>query len=263
MKKQLLAGITLLALSTATIAEAQPCRAVRFEDLPAGSTYISGDVFVADPGVTLKVGDFVYTPGPCVPPVTSGFARVEIGGLACRTGQDMWLNNVTLDFDLRMPSACVDIHFGYYGGTVSLAVNGACVVAPDVWSLPAALGGLPVNVVPTGGGCGVIHIDGVVDALAIGGQEFYIDDVRFCPGCRLNCPAGDGYIVSSTSAGNRSPDLDENGTVNLTDFVLFSSLFLTPAYCGDFDCSGLVDLPDFVEFQRHFLHTGVNGQCCR
>jgi hypothetical protein len=49
-------------------------------------------------------------------------------------------------------------------------------------------------------------------------------------------------------------DLNGNGCVDLADFSIFSSIYLTTDPRGDYDWSGLVDLPDFGYFSAHYLH---------
>ncbi len=78
--------------------------------------------------------------------------------------------------------------------------------------------------------------------------------------CDLNCPAGDGGPTGA-GAGDKSPDLNQDGAVNLSDIVLFQQMFLTTSYCADFDCDGIVTLTDYVMFALHYGHSGVPGQC--
>ena len=80
-------------------------------------------------------------------------------------------------------------------------------------------------------------------------------------GCWLNCPAGDGGLVNVDGSGNKSPDIDGSGGVNVADFALFGSVYGTNDYCADFDCNGLVALPDFALFASHFQHQGAPGVC--
>jgi hypothetical protein len=52
-------------------------------------------------------------------------------------------------------------------------------------------------------------------------------------------------------------DLNGNGCVDLADFSMFSSIYLTNNPRGDYNWSGQVDLPDFGMFSAHYLH----GNC--
>lgn len=80
-------------------------------------------------------------------------------------------------------------------------------------------------------------------------------------GCFLNCPAQDGGLVNVTGNGDKSPDLDFNGIVNVVDFSIFASHYSTTEYCADFDCNGIVALPDFALFAAHYGHEGIPGWC--
>ncbi len=81
-------------------------------------------------------------------------------------------------------------------------------------------------------------------------------------GCHLNCPQGDGGMISADGSGNRSPDFNGSGMVDVADFGFFASVYQTPEYCADFDCSGLVSLADFAIFSSHYTHgPGTGGVC--
>ena len=81
-------------------------------------------------------------------------------------------------------------------------------------------------------------------------------------GCWLNCPALDGGLMSAGGSGNKSPDLNGDGSVNLTDFAVFGGAFGNANNCVDFNCSGLVDITDFAIFGAHFNHgPGSAGIC--
>jgi len=81
-------------------------------------------------------------------------------------------------------------------------------------------------------------------------------------GCYLNCPAGDGGLVSADGSGDRSPDFNGSGMVDVADFGYFASVYQTNEYCADFDCSGSVSLPDFAIFSSHYTHgPGPGGYC--
>ena len=47
--------------------------------------------------------------------------------------------------------------------------------------------------------------------------------------CILNCPAGDGGVVGP-GAGNKSPDLNGDGIVNLIDLAIFAAAWPPGAY---------------------------------
>jgi hypothetical protein len=51
-----------------------------------------------------------------------------------------------------------------------------------------------------------------------------------------------------------SPDINGDCVVDLTDFAMFASMYLTTNPCGDYDCDGNVGLSDFALFAAHYLH---------
>ncbi len=80
--------------------------------------------------------------------------------------------------------------------------------------------------------------------------------------CRLNCPAGDHQLTNPIGDGDKTPDLDFNGTVGVADFAIFAGCFGGYCYCADYDCSGSVNLVDFAYFAGHFNHFGPQPGWC-
>jgi hypothetical protein len=87
--------------------------------------------------------------------------------------------------------------------------------------------------------------------------------------CYLNCPMVNCPLENSPGmvSQNKSPDIDGNGTVGLTDFAIFGSGYPSPPkpynYCIDFDCNGLINVVDFSIFAMHWLHTGPDPGYCK
>lgn len=92
----------------------------------------------------------------------------------------------------------------------------------------------------------------------------YIGGCSVCPGCippdipvRLN-GIRIGWIESLKVC---SPDMNNDGAVDLIDFTLFGNTYnKAPDHpdftlCGDFSLDGLVDLLDFTVFGNHYQHT--------
>jgi FlgD Ig-like domain len=170
-----------------TVCGARPCNRLSFESLTPGTTYLEHEVF-ADDDAIITVGSFMFTPGqPCAGMSLSGFALVDAGlQNACRSGNEIHLNNVTLDFDFGGTVQDVLIYYGHYGGTVSLELNGDCRVVPNFPVLDGtALGGVDITVIDSGaaGGCGVIRLTGDVDELVIGGSFLWVDALSYCDAC--------------------------------------------------------------------------------
>ena len=51
-----------------------------------------------------------------------------------------------------------------------------------------------------------------------------------------------------------SYDINTDGIVGLPDFGMFSAMYLTNDYRGDYDWNGIVGLSDFARFSAHYLH---------
>ncbi len=161
----------------------EDCDRTGFNDLPLGKVYTEGDVFVSG-GVTFKVGPHYFNLGPCGGGTTSGFARVENGGVACGTGHELQLNNVSLDIDFGTTVSDVVFQYADLGGTVNLGINGDCQVVNHLRDLDGAfLGGVFISVFEFGPGCGVVRLSGEVDQLLISGQEFWLDRLSWCVVC--------------------------------------------------------------------------------
>lgn len=152
-----------------------------FDDLAAGAKYYVGDSFVTQ-GYQAKCKEFFYLPSGST---VDGVATITVGGDAGGSGFDLNLGNINVDIDIAgdTPPECVSFRYGEYGGNINLEVNGDFKNFenfPDIDG--TVVGGVAVKVIPLGGYKGVVELHGTVNQLALGGQEFYIDDV--CPFCK-------------------------------------------------------------------------------
>ncbi len=152
-----------------------------FDDLVGGTKYYVGDTFVTQ-GYQAKCKEFFYLPSGST---VDGVATVTVGGDAGGSGFDLNLGNINVDIDIAgdAPPECVSFRYGEYGGNINLEVNGDFKNFenfPDIDG--TVVGGVAVKVIPLGGYKGVVELHGTVNQLALGGQEFYIDDV--CPFCK-------------------------------------------------------------------------------
>ncbi len=156
----------------------QVVECVDFEDPPLGMQYEILGSF-QDSGATIRVAAFQWAGGDWT---TDGYAEVANGGLAGGSGQEMWINNVNLDFKLaRCPFRNLVIHFGEYGGNVNLDVNGEFRNSADLLDFDGQIiGGVQVRVLDgKENSPGKMELEGEIRSFAIGGQELAIDDV--CP----------------------------------------------------------------------------------
>lgn len=183
------------------IPEEGPCDRVTFNDLDLGDSWVEGESFVSN-DVRVDVEEFFFDVGPCSGSSASGSVSVVGTDLACAAGKELSLSNVTLDFDFHGGVTDVLIRYGEYGGTVSLGVNGDCHVVDRMVDLSGlVLGGVAVTVFdeqPNQQGCGVIRLGGTVEQLSIGGQEFFVDQISYCPECgELRRSAFDDQVVGT------------------------------------------------------------------
>ncbi len=212
-----------------------------FEDLAPSTVYTAGESFLTD-GAAVTVGEFHFAPGACTGGTTSGFAEVETGGLACGSGNELQVNNVTLDFDFGSAVENLGLLYGEYGGTVSLEINGDCRVVANFADLDGAtLGGVVVSAVDFGAAgqsCGRLSFAGTVDSFVIGGQELWIDEVCACP--RPKCPDVNQTDFEDLALGMTYNSGDsfvtDGATVSVTDF------FFNLGVCGGATTSGFTEV---------------------
>ena len=157
--------------------EPPPLECVDFEDPPLDATFNVGDSFV-DSGVTVTGQTFFWSNGEAT---DGGFARIEEGGRAGGSGQEVQVNNINLAFDFGVTLPGLTLQFGEFGGNLNLEVNGERRNFQDFAEIDGDnIGGVDVSV--TAGELeeqGSLTLLGDIDSFAIGGQELWIDDV--CP----------------------------------------------------------------------------------
>jgi hypothetical protein len=157
--------------------EGPPC--VAFEGLTLGDSYRVPDRFM-DADVEITVRAFQWGNGEWT---TDGYAQVDDQGLAGGSGQEMWINNVNLDFDFCCVLAKgLTLKFGEYGGNLNIEINGVFKNFANFADIDGAnMGGVTATVTDgLGNDTGTLTLKGEIWSFAIGGQELWIDDV--CPG---------------------------------------------------------------------------------
>jgi len=167
--------VLVIGAAQPAVAVLGPDDCVDFEDLTPATVYNVGGSF-ADSGVTVTMGDFQWSNGSWT---SAGFTRVETSNLAGSLGNEMQVNNITLDFDFGRDVEDMSIRFAQLGGNINLTINGDFRNEFDLVDLDGQLiGGTLVKVFFDGTTeKGVVVITGVVASLAIGGQELWVDDV--------------------------------------------------------------------------------------
>jgi hypothetical protein len=162
---------------------------VDFEDLAVGTDYAVSDGFVSS-GATIEVlpfqwGDGTWTDG--------GYARVE-GATPIGTNQGMQVNNTNLSFNFGIqyvPLNNITLDFCNQGGNVNVIYNNNVLNVTDLPSQNGAvINGVTVTLAMIDDQCGSLTLDGPMNeftfqpvdqawqvVFAIGGQEFFIDNV--------------------------------------------------------------------------------------
>lgn len=159
---------------------------VDFETLALGSIYGTGvnspgEVIFTQGIIPVAVEEFYYDGGGS----TFGSAEV-MNGSGIGTDQAMRLGNINLLFDFTAyPNTPELVTFDYadYGGHENLAINGGAVYIGDL--INANIPGFGIGV-SQNGDIGTVAIDGGVETLLVGGQEFFVDNICAHFGVGLN-----------------------------------------------------------------------------
>ncbi len=158
---------------------------VNFESQPVGSFW--GSTAGNSPGDMIFVEDFIpvgvteFTLG-----AYTGFYEARIiGATDCLELRSCWTNNINLWFDIQAATpytSKVIFEYNDYGGAENLEVNGGTRYEGDLASAPYNIApGVTCTVTTWGGGgggtCGIVVLEGNVQWLVVGGQEFELDNI--------------------------------------------------------------------------------------
>ncbi|MBN2475191.1 MAG: VWA domain-containing protein [Pirellulales bacterium] len=147
---------------------------IDFEDLKRGARYGVGETFVAS-GVPITGQTFYFGAGA---PDDSGYAEVDMQGLAGGSRQDMELGGINLDFRFADPLTSLRLLFGVYGGQQNIEINDERVIFDDFSKIHGTtIGGVGVSVQMVDRSLGRLMLAGPIESFAIGGQELWLDDV--------------------------------------------------------------------------------------
>ena len=114
-----------------------------------------------------------------------GFAQLVNPPFVFASGQSLRLNNISVEFYFGNAQPVVQmatLAFLDTGGNENLSINGAQYVG-DIRSVPPSLAGVSISVStvplspPSLGVSGRLTLKGVIHTFAVGGQEFWIDDL--------------------------------------------------------------------------------------
>ncbi len=155
-------------------ADLAPGGCVGFEDLTPETIYHVPDT-CTDSGVPITTGEFQWTNGTWT---SVGSITVQTTNWAGGLGNDLNLNNITLDFNFVRTVTDLRFLFGEYGGNINLTINGDFRNEVDLADLHGELvGGALVEVIESPTALGVVRVHGTIASFSIGGQELWIDDL--------------------------------------------------------------------------------------
>ena len=171
--KSLILGV--FAAAFAVLGAPSQAVTLDFEDLVLGTRYNVGDSFMTS-GVTVTAGDFTFANSTTF---SGGRSDVENGGIANGSGNELEVNNILLDFAVGNVTS-LGFAFGEFGGNLNLRVNGDFRNFENFAQLDGLnVGGALVSVLNGfGNDQGTVSLTGLISDFALGGQEFYIDDLR-------------------------------------------------------------------------------------
>jgi len=235
----------------------------RLEELPLYAQYPVGGVFETA-GTMVTVASFETVTGT----ITNGYARVVSDGKAGGSAQEMQINNVNLAFGLALPVTRLSLLFGEYGGDLNMDVNGDSRKFANFADINGQIiGGVHVDVVNGfGNDMGSLHLSGLIHKFVVGGQELWIDDIRYS---RVDMAF---MLMTEDDTPYCKGDFDRDGDVDRDDFAVFSHDFgrtdchETGDCEGDFGYDGDVDGLDLAvfagEFGRRDCPCGIPERAC-
>jgi len=234
--------------------EALGAKTIDFEDLPVSASYNVGDIFTTS-GVPISVRPFQWSNGNWT---SGGHAIVLNGGNAGGSGNEMNVNNVNLDFVFDVPVNGLTLLFGETGGNLNIEINGDFRNFGNFVDINGStIGGIDISVVNgLGNDKGTLALTGLIEQFAIGGQELYIDDVKFRQSVDMAF-----LLITKDDTRHCQGDFDRDGDVDGSDLAIFASDFgrtncHSSGDCeGDIGYDGDVDGSDLAVFAADFGST--------
>jgi len=181
---------------------------VTFDTLGVGLRYgdptqVPGDVIMMECDIFVSLEKFVWTTGG----TTFNFCETQNAVAALGPTPVMAVNNINLNFDftqMGFTAQHVTFEFIDYGGNENISVNGQPIYSGELTAAPAAIAPgviLSLTTWPISGGTyGFATLQGTVDSLIVGGQEFFIDNICASPVIPL-CVTWD-LLTVGTQFGN-------------------------------------------------------------
>ncbi len=178
------------------VEEVEGCTSM--EDLNDGDVYHVGDTFV-DSGVTVEAMAFQWSDESWT---SAGETKVKTGTKAGGSGNDLMVNNISLDFDFGASISGLTMNFGEYGGNLNLKVNDELRNFNNFADIDGVTIGDVTASVTNGNGNdkGSLTLDGTISTFIVGGQELYVDDI---------CSAGEVETILVQPIVTLTPDPED------------------------------------------------------
>ena len=138
-------------------------------------------------GNTVNALPFFFTSGV---QNDNGLATVNTGpidgGTVWGSGNYLRVNNINLQLALPSAAPGLSFEYAYLGGNSNININGTQLFS---FGSPSTLAGMTiggVNIAATsspinGGQAGVVTLSGPISSFSVGGQEFFLDNIKIVP----------------------------------------------------------------------------------
>ena len=226
---------------------------IGFEDLILGTTYHVGDTFTTS-GVPVTVKPFQWSNGQWT---NDGFTRVENGGMAGGSGNEMAVCNVNLDFGSGISINGLSLLFGEYGGNLNIEINGDFRNFNNFSDINGlTIGGVNVSVIDFGDSKGRLTLTGLIEQFAVGGQELWIDNGEYSMLVDMAF-----LLITEDYVPYCECDLNRDGVCDMQDWLKFGEDWgRTDCYfTGDCECDlnydGVCDMQDWLLFGEDWGRT--------
>lgn len=155
-----------------------------FDDQVAGVNYSPGDSFVSG-AARHRFRPYYQPAATCQNFFNAGIATTLATQAACGDGLELRLLSINDEIDFGQNLDWLALSYGEVFGAVNLVVNGDCANLTNLDDINGTqLGGCSVWATPYDlltPACGTLYVVGPIHQFGIGGQQFYIDNVRACP----------------------------------------------------------------------------------
>lgn len=146
------------------------------EDLTLNQQLSVGSQYTSD-GINIVVEQFQWSNMTWT---SGGWARVQNTPTMGGSGNNIWTNNVNLNFELPYPVSAINFKCQDWGGNCNITINSAFRNVEDINTLNGqTIDGVLVTITGTAGTPLVISLAGNLTTFKVGGQEFAVDDITY------------------------------------------------------------------------------------